>query len=87
MRVRDEAHRFAIGYHRQVRGKAASESALDKIPGLGPKRRALLLERFGSVTRIRREPVETIASVRGIGKRMAERILETVGAGNEEGGT
>lgn len=85
MRIRDEAHRFAVGYHRQVRGKAASESALDRVPGLGPKRRAKLLERFGSVTRIRREPVETIASVPGIGKRMAERILETVAAGSEEG--
>lgn len=85
MRVRDEAHRFAIGYHRTLRGRAASESALDRVKGLGPKRRALLLERFGSVTRLRRSPVETIASVPGIGKVMAERILETVGAGSQGG--
>jgi excinuclease ABC subunit C len=80
MRVRDEAHRFAVGYHRLMRGRAARESALDRIPGLGPKRRALLLERFGSVARLKREPVDTIAAVPGIGRRMAERILELVGA-------
>jgi excinuclease ABC subunit C len=87
MRVRDEAHRFAVGYHRAVRGRGANESALDRISGLGPKRRALLLERFGSVTRIAREPIDSLASVPGIGRRMAERILETVGSGAEsEGG-
>ncbi|HTM01084.1 MAG TPA: excinuclease ABC subunit UvrC [Candidatus Omnitrophota bacterium] len=85
MRVRDEAHRFAVTYHRTLRGRAASESALDQVKGLGPKRRAMLLARFGSVTRLRNEPIETIASVPGIGKRMAERILETVGAGSEGG--
>ncbi|HEV8128352.1 MAG TPA: excinuclease ABC subunit UvrC [Candidatus Eisenbacteria bacterium] len=85
MRVRDEAHRFAVGYHRTLRGRAASASALDSIPGLGPKRRALLLERFGSIARMKREPVETIAAVPGIGRRMAERILESVGTkGGEE---
>jgi excinuclease ABC subunit C len=85
MRVRDEAHRFAVGYHRVLRGRAASASELDSIPGLGPKRRALLLERFGSIARMKREPVETIAAVPGIGRRMAERILETVGTkGGEE---
>ncbi len=83
MRVRDEAHRFAVGYHRTLRGRAASASALDSIPGLGPKRRALLLERFGSIARMKREPVETIASVPGIGRRMAERIIETVGTKGE----
>jgi excinuclease ABC subunit C len=86
MRVRDEAHRFAVGYHRDVRGKAAEASALDSVPGLGPKRRALLLQKFGSVTRLKREPVEAIASIPGIGRRMAEQILESVGAsGGAEG--
>jgi excinuclease ABC subunit C len=63
-------------------------SALDQVPGLGPKRRALLLNRFGSVTRLKREPVESIAAVPGIGRRMAERILETVASreGAEGGG-
>jgi excinuclease ABC subunit C len=86
MRVRDEAHRFAVGYHRDLRGRAAGESVLDQVRGLGPKRRALLLEKFGSVTRLRREPVEAIASVPGIGRRMAERILDTVGAGGRAEG-
>jgi excinuclease ABC subunit C len=85
MRVRDEAHRFAITYHRALRGRAASVSALDRVPGLGPKRRRLLLERFGSLKRLRQEPLESIASVPGIGRRMAERIVETVGAGEQEG--
>ena len=82
MRIRDEAHRFAIGYHRALRTKAARVSALDEIPGLGPKRRALLLRKFGSLDRIRRQPVEAIASVPGIGPRMAERILRGVGPTN-----
>ncbi|MGE5175492.1 MAG: excinuclease ABC subunit UvrC [Hyphomicrobiales bacterium] len=79
-RLRDEAHRFAITYHRTLRARAARDSALDRVPGLGPKRRALLLERFGSVARIRRQPVESIAAVPGIGPRMAARIVESVGA-------
>ena len=78
MRIRDEAHRFAIGYHRTLRTKAARESALDSIPGLGPKRRALLLQKFGSLERIRRQPPDAIASVPGIGLRMAERILSRI---------
>ena len=82
MRIRDEAHRFAIGYHRALRTKAARVSALDQIPGLGPKRRALLLRKFGSLDRIRRQPLDAIASVPGIGPRMAERILREVGQGN-----
>jgi excinuclease ABC subunit C len=82
MRIRDEAHRFAIGYHRALRTKAARVSALDQIPGLGPKRRALLLRKFGSLDRIRRQPVDAIASVPGIGPRMAERILRGVGPAN-----
>ena len=75
-RVRDEAHRFAIEYHRTLRDRRARSSLLEQVPGLGPKRRALLLRRFGSVERLRREPVEAIAAVPGIGPRMAERIVE-----------
>jgi excinuclease ABC subunit C len=81
MRLRDEAHRFAIGYHRILRGKAARASALEEIPGLGPKRRALLLDRFGSVARLKRQPLGAIASVPGIGPRMAARIAAVVGKG------
>ncbi|HEX7079209.1 MAG TPA: excinuclease ABC subunit UvrC [Candidatus Eisenbacteria bacterium] len=79
-RLRDEAHRFAITYHRSLRGRAARSSALDRIPGLGPKRRALLLTRFGSVARLKHQPLEAIAAVPGIGPRMAARILESVAA-------
>ncbi len=78
MRIRDEAHRFAIGYHRTLRTKAARVSALDTIPGLGPKRRALLLRTFGSLERIRSQPLDAIAAVPGIGPRMAERIVRGI---------
>jgi excinuclease ABC subunit C len=77
-RVRDEAHRFAIEYHRLLRDRRARTSVLEQVPGLGPKRRARLLERFGSVERLRREPVDAIAAVPGIGPRMAERIVSTM---------
>jgi len=82
MRIRDEAHRFAVGYHRTLRTKAARVSALDKIPGLGPKRRALLLRKFGSLDRIRTQPADAIAAVPGIGQRMAERILREIREGS-----
>ena len=78
MRIRDEAHRFAVAYHRTLRGGAATASALDRVPGLGPKRRAVLLERFGSPSRLRRQPVEAIAALPGIGPRLAARILSTL---------
>jgi excinuclease ABC subunit C len=77
-RLRDEAHRFAIGYHRTLRGRRARASILEEVPGLGPRRRALLLQRFGSVERIGRQPVEAIAAVPGIGRRLAERILGAI---------
>jgi excinuclease ABC subunit C len=77
-RVRDEAHRFAIEYHRTLRGRRARASVLEQVPGLGPKRRAQLLRRFGSVERLRRQPLEAIAAVPGIGPRMAGRIVSTI---------
>jgi excinuclease ABC subunit C len=73
-RVRDEAHRFAITYHRAKRGKAATVSALDSVPGLGPARRAALLKRFGSVKAISAASPGEIAAVPGIGPRLAETI-------------
>jgi excinuclease ABC subunit C len=81
-RVRDEAHRFAITYHRQKRGKAATVSALDSIPGLGPARRAALLKKFGSVRAIAAAQREEIASVHGIGPRLAETISAALGPGH-----
>ena len=73
-RIRDEAHRFAITYHRQVRGKAAVQSALDVIPGVGPKRKRALLRKFGSVKAIREASVEEIASTVGFTERLAAAV-------------
>jgi excinuclease ABC subunit C len=81
-RVRDEAHRFAITYHRQKRSQGFTASALDDITGLGPARRAALLKRFGSVRKLSAATPEEIAAVPGIGPRLAETIaaaLKTTG--------
>ena len=79
-RVRDEAHRFAIRHHRARRSKGMTASALDDVPGLGPVRRAALLERFGSVQRLREASVEEVAAVPGMGRRTAESVLSALGA-------
>jgi excinuclease ABC subunit C len=73
-RLRDEAHRFAITYHRSLRAKAATHSAFDDLPGVGPKRRAALLRVFGSAKRVREAPLEQIAAVPGIGSALAAKI-------------
>ncbi len=73
-RIRDEAHRFAITFHRQVRGKSSIQSALDTIPGIGPKRRRALLKKFGSVKRIREADVEEIAATIGFTRALAEKV-------------
>ncbi len=74
-RVRDEAHRFAITFHRQRRSKRMTESALDNVPGLGDVRRKALLRHFGSLKRLSAATVEEITEVPGVGKRTAEAIL------------
>lgn len=74
-RVRDEAHRFAINFHRQKRSKAMTVSELDNVPGLGPARRAALLKHFGSLQRLREATPGQIAEIPGIGHRTAEQIL------------
>ena len=74
-RVRDEAHRFAITYHRGVRSKAGIQSALDTIQGIGPKRKKALLRKFGSVKGIREAGVEEIAATPGFTKALAEKVL------------
>lgn len=74
--VRDEAHRFAITYHRASRGKGALRSSLDEIPGVGPKRKKALLQRFGSVAAIRDAKVEEIAAVPGMTLRTAAALKE-----------
>jgi len=77
-RIRDEAHRFAITYHRGVRSKAGMQSALDAIPGVGPKRKKALLKKFGSVRGIREAPVAEIAATVGFTTTLAERVKAQV---------
>ncbi|HEY7272462.1 MAG TPA: excinuclease ABC subunit UvrC [Actinoplanes sp.] len=74
-RVRDEAHRFAITFHRQRRSKRMTASGLDSVPGLGETRRKALLRHFGSVKRVGQATPEEIAEVPGIGRRTAEAVL------------
>jgi excinuclease ABC subunit C len=74
-RVRDEAHRFAITYHRAKRSKALAVSELDSVPGLGPARRATLLRHFGSVRRIAAATPAELASLPGIGQQLAGAVL------------
>jgi excinuclease ABC subunit C len=74
-RVRDEAHRFAITYHRQRRSKGMTASALDGVPGLGPSRKTALLRHFGSVRKLRAADVEEIAALPGFGRRTAAVVL------------
>ena len=75
-RLRDEAHRFAITYHRQLRAKAQTKSALDDLPGVGPARKRALLRVFGSTRALKQATVEEIAAVPGIGDALAARIRE-----------
>jgi excinuclease ABC subunit C len=73
-RVRDEAHRFAVSFHRQKRQKTAIKSALDELPGVGPKRKKALIAAFGSVKRIREASEEQLAEVEGISPALARQI-------------
>jgi excinuclease ABC subunit C len=79
-RVRDEAHRFAITYHRQKRSRSMTQSALDDVPGLGEVRRKALLRAFGSVKRLRAATVDEIAGVPGMGRRTAEAVHAALAA-------
>lgn len=75
-KLRDEAHRFAISFHRKLRDKRLQGSVLDEIPGIGPKRRRMLLRTFGSIEGIRRASAEEIAAVPTLTKTQAETISE-----------
>ena len=79
-RLRDEAHRFAIGYHRTLRSRAATTSRLDSIPGLGPTRRKALLRRFGSVAGVAAASEAEIAAVPGVGERLAATVFAALAA-------
>ncbi|MFN8148897.1 MAG: excinuclease ABC subunit UvrC [Candidatus Nanopelagicales bacterium] len=79
-RVRDEAHRFAIAYQRQKRGKRMIESILDEVPGLGEARKKALLRQFGSLKRLRAASLEELESVPGIGPTVAQAVLDALAA-------
>ncbi|HVV13078.1 excinuclease ABC subunit UvrC [Amycolatopsis sp.] len=83
-RVRDEAHRFAIRYHREKRAKRVQVSVLDGVPGLGQTRKAALIKHFGSVKKLRAAGVEQIAEVPGVGKRTAEAVHAALNTGERE---
>ncbi len=83
-RVRDEAHRFAVGFHRTLRGKHMSESALDGIPGVGPKRKRSLLSRLGSVEAMRRLDPADLATRGGIPRAVADAIHLHLASGSEK---
>ena len=77
-RVRDEAHRFAVGYHTGVRKKSSFTSALDGISGIGPMRKRALLRRFGSVNAIRQATIEDLLTVPGVTRGLAERVKSSL---------
>jgi excinuclease ABC subunit C len=79
-RVRDEAHRFAISYHRSKRSKRMTASALDAVRGLGQARRKALVAHFGSVAKLRQASIAEITEVPGIGATTAAAVLEALGA-------
>ena len=78
--VRDESHRFAITFHRELRGKAMTVSILDEVPGVGPARRKAIMKRFGSMKRLRAASEEEIASVPGVPSDVAHAVFESLRA-------
>jgi excinuclease ABC subunit C len=80
-RIRDEAHRFAITYHRQVRSRKTLHSQLDDVPGIGPKRKKALIKRFGSLKGVAAASVDELAAVEGMTHEVAERVHEHIGRG------
>jgi len=79
-RLRDEAHRFAIGFHRQKKSRSMTASALDDVPGLGEVRRKALMKHFGSLKRLRAATAEEIAAVPGIGPVVASQVVDALAA-------
>lgn len=79
-RIRDEAHRFGLTYHRKLRSQRQSRSALDSIPGIGDKRRVALLRHFGSVDRMKQASVEDLAHAPGMNRPAAEKLYAALRA-------
>lgn len=82
--VRDEAHRFAITFHRELRDKAMTVSVLDDIEGVGPTRKKAIMRRFGSMKRLRAASVDEIAAIKGIPRHVAQAVFDTLRAWEEE---
>jgi excinuclease ABC subunit C len=84
-RVRDEAHRFAIAYHRKLREKRAIASELDEIPGIGEARKKALLRHFGGLAKIKQATADEIAAVKGMSKKAATEIASRLKMQGGEG--
>jgi excinuclease ABC subunit C len=84
-RIRDEAHRFAITYQRQTRTSKLTHSALEDIPGVGPKKRAALLKQFGSVKAVRNASVDELCTVPGVSSTLAAAIVQELGGTGRKG--
>ena len=78
-RLRDEAHRFAISFHRRLRSKALTHSALDDVAGVGPSLKKRLLRAFGSVEGVRGASLDQLRTVEGVGPKMAQRLKQGLG--------
>jgi excinuclease ABC subunit C len=85
MRIRDEAHRRAVTYHRKLRGKGIRASELDRIPGVGARRKRTLLKHFGDIQALSTAGLDDLLAVPGISRGLAERIMESLRAGTPEG--
>lgn len=83
-RIRDEAHRFAINYHRALRNRRIRDSRLDEVPGIGKVRKELLLKHFGSVRRMERASLEALQQVPGVGPELAKLLHDTLHAKREK---
>jgi excinuclease ABC subunit C len=75
-RIRDEAHRFAITYHQRLRTKRGMGSAMDLVPGIGPKRKRMLLRHFGTVQKVREASLDELAAVPGMTHKLAQKVKE-----------
>jgi excinuclease ABC subunit C len=75
-RIRDEVHRWAVGYHRNLRGRQFKTTLLSAIPGIGPKKALELLKAFGSVSGLKEASVDEIAKIKGFSKKAAQKLKE-----------
>ena len=82
--VRDESHRFAITFHRELRDKAMTVSILDEVPGVGPKRKQAIMAHFGSMKRLRQASADEIAAVPGVPKGVAQGVYDALRAGEDD---